>query len=281
MSFQSSNPPYLLSFPEKTAVPLIVSSPHSGQDYPTDFLQAARLSIHDLQKAEDRFVDKLFDAAPEIGATFLRAAFPRVWCDVNRDRRELDARMFKPPLPSTALLRTPKVRAGFGVIPRCASQGRAIYSHCLAPEEVERRISSCWLPYHQALSELISDVKTKFGYALLVDVHSMPRLEQYRECNVVFGDAHGHSCSSKIIGFLEENFQSRGYSTQRNVPYAGGYITRNYGRPLQGVHAIQIELCRSLYMNTATLEPSRMFIKVREDLKQIMGDLAFAFSEKI
>ncbi|KXV77034.1 N-formylglutamate deformylase, partial [Gluconobacter japonicus] len=191
-------PPYpavIIKKPQKTAIPIVVSSPHSGEKYFPDFLQMTRLSLRELQQTEDRFVDGLFNYTPEMGGTLLTTEFPRVWCDVNRDCRELDPGIFRPALPSEGLVQSAKVRAGFGVIPRCASQGRPIYTHCLPVEEIHRRLQLAWIPYHESLNRLLKELKQQFGFVILLEAHSMPPLPQARACDMVIGDMHGKSCS--------------------------------------------------------------------------------------
>ncbi len=260
--------------PGNTAIPLLVSSPHSGRNYPSAFLDSASLSFHELQQSEDRFVDRLFENAPDFGATLICAEFPRVWCDVNRDWREVDADMFDPPPPEDEVLLTAKVKAGFGLIPRYVSQGRQVYGHPLHRSEIKDRISVAWLPYHEALAHLLSEMQARFGYAVLLEAHSMPKLPYARSCDIVLGDVHGRSCSPELTGMMENRLGSRGYSVRRNTPYSGGYITQYYGRPEQDIHAIQVEICRSLYLNTATLQPGSGFEKTRLNMHSLLAELS-------
>lgn len=274
MTTPTPYPAVIIQKPQKTAIPLVVSSPHSGQKYFQDFLQSSRLSLWELQQTEDRFVDQLFECVPVTGGALLSTEFPRIWCDVNRDCRELDSGMFKPPLPPSGLLQTSKVRAGFGVIPRCATQGRPIYTHCLPLDEVQRRLVTSWVPYHEALNNLLREMKEQFGSVILLEAHSMPRLHQAKSCDMVLGDLHGKSCSPALTDCVEQYLSGQGYAVRRNVPYAGGYITRHYGRPSDGIHVLQLEICRSRYLNPATLQPSRGFEQVKADMEGLVRELA-------
>lgn len=277
-------PPYpavIIKKPQKTAIPIVVSSPHSGEKYFPDFLQATRLSLRELQQTEDRFVDRLFDYASEVGGTLLATEFPRVWCDVNRDSRELDPGMFRPALSSEGLVQSAKVRAGFGVIPRCASQGRPIYTHCLPVEEIHRRLQLGWIPYHESLSKLLEELKQQFGFVILLEAHSMPPLPQARACDMVIGDVHGKSCSQHLTDIVQQSLCQLGYEVRRNVPYAGGYITSHYGRPAEGIHAIQLEICRSRYLNPATLQPSRGFQQVQSDMAALLETLSHFVEDRL
>ncbi|QEH97338.1 N-formylglutamate amidohydrolase [Gluconobacter thailandicus] len=281
MTTLSPYPAVIIKKPQKTAVPIVVSSPHSGEKYFPDFLETTRLSLRELQQTEDRFVDRLFERAPEMGGTLLTTEFPRVWCDVNRDCRELDSGMFRPTLLNEGLLRSAKVRAGFGVIPRCASQSRAIYTHCLPAEEVHRRLQLGWLPYHEALNQLLEGLRQRFGVVILLEAHSMPRLPQARACDMVIGDVHGKSCSPDLTEAVERYLLQLGYEVRRNVPYAGGYITSHYGHPAEGIHAFQLEICRSRYLNAATLQPSRGFQQVQNDMSGLLETLACFAEERL
>ncbi|MBF0860321.1 N-formylglutamate deformylase [Gluconobacter sp. LMG 31484] len=260
--------------PRNTAIPLLVSSPHSGRNYPSDFLESASLSFQELQQSEDRFVDRLFETAPDFGATLICAEFPRVWCDVNRDWREVDAGMFDPKPPEDEVLLTAKVKAGFGVIPRYVSHGRQIYGQPLHPSEIRERLAAAWLPYHEALAALLSEMRARFGYAVLLETHSMPRLPYARPCDIVLGDVHGKSCNPGIMDLVEVLLEDRGYSVRRNTPYSGGYITQYYGRPEQNMHALQVEICRSLYLNSATLQPGSGFEKTYQNMQHLLAGIA-------
>lgn len=219
-------------------------------------------------------MDRLLGDAPDFGATLLSAEFPRVWCDVNRDWREVDPGMFDPAPPEDEVLLTAKVKAGFGVIPRYVSQGRQIYGHSLNLSEIRERIATAWLPYHEALAALLSEMGARFGYAVLLEAHSMPKLPYTRPSDIVLGDVHGKSCAPEVTERVESLLESGGYSVRRNIPYSGGYITQYYGRPDQNIHAIQMEICRSLYLNTATLQPGSDFEKTRKNMQNLLAGLA-------
>lgn len=222
----------------------------------------------------------MLENAPDFGATLLCAEFPRVWCDLNRDWREVDAGMFDPPPPEDEVLLTAKVQAGFGVIPRYVTRGRQIYGHSLPPSEIRARLATAWLPYHEALATLLAEMRARFGYAVLLEIHSMPKLPYARPCDIVLGDVHGKSCHSDMTALVETLLGNRGYSVRRNVPYSGGYITQHYGRPDQNMHALQIEICRSLYLNTATLQPGGGFEETRQTMQHLLEGIAASMKGK-
>lgn len=272
-------PPLRLLRPATPAVPLVFASPHSGRDYPSEFVAAARLGPLDLRRSEDSFVDDLFAAAPEYGAHLLAATFPRAFCDANREPWELDPAMFEDRLPGWVNTVSPRVGAGLGTIARVVASGEAIYRQKLRFAEAQRRVSLFWQPFHDALSRLIEEARTRFGACLLIDCHSMP----VHGCpgrggagpvDFVLGDAHGTACAARVTRRVEQVLIGLGYTVRRNDPYAGGYITRHYGRPREQVHALQIEVARRLYMDEARIERGAGFAAVRRDLTSLIGALA-------
>jgi len=243
--------------PDRQTAPVIFASPHSGRRYPEEFICQSRLSAHHLRRSEDAFVDEIFAAAPDHGAPFLRAHFPRAYVDANRHPWELDPGMFSEPLPDYVTTSSPRIAAGLGTVPKIVANGATIYSARLSFADARQRIRSCHLPYHDALTRLISDTTALFGGCLLVDCHSMPSSGSGRNskfADIVIGDGYGKSCSREIVGLVVQRFRDFGYSVALNKPYAGGYTTRHYGRPLEGVHAFQIEISRALYMDETRIE---------------------------
>ena len=246
---------YTLLTPGEQRSPVVFASPHSGHDYPASFIAAARLDPLALRRSEDSFVDELFACAPVYGAPLLAARFPRAYCDPNREPWELDPAMFEDTLPPWVNTTSPRVGAGLGTIARVVSSGEMIYRRKLPFAEAEQRIQRCWKPYHEALSGLIARTRERFDACLLVDCHSMPggaaRNAQgsTRDVDIVLGDAHGTACAGRITRRVEAVLIEQGFTVRRNEPYAGGYVTRHYGRPRENVHALQIEVARRLYMD--------------------------------
>jgi len=249
-------PPFSIYRPARQTMPVVFASPHSGQDYPPDFVAESRLDPLALRRSEDSFVDELFAAAPAHGAPLLAANFPRVWCDVNREPWELDPAMFEEPLPPWVNTTSPRVGAGLGTIARIVATGEPVYRRRLRFAEAEARIRACWEPYHAALADLIAETRARFGVCLLVDCHSMPAhpAQGANPPDVVLGDAHGTACAPRATRLVEEALIARGYRVRRNDPYAGGYVTRHYGRPREGTHALQVEIARALYMHESRIE---------------------------
>ncbi|MDB5314784.1 MAG: N-formylglutamate amidohydrolase [Rhodospirillales bacterium] len=268
--------PYTLLRPSPQTMPVIFASAHSGREYPPALLAAARLDAHGLRRSEDSFVEELFGAAPEEGAPLLAARFPRVWCDVNREPWELDPTMFDGPLPHWVNSASVRVGAGLGTIARVVANGEGVYRRKLSFAEAEDRVRSAWQPYHAALSGLIAETRARFGASLLIDCHSMPAHPAHGAAapDIVLGDAHGTACAPRATRLFEEVLSDLGYRVRRNDPYAGGYVTRHYGRPREGQHALQIEIARSLYMDEALIERNAGFARLRRDLGTLIAKLS-------
>jgi N-formylglutamate deformylase len=268
---------YVILSPATQTVPLVFASAHSGRAYTPEFVATARLDELTLRRSEDSYVDEIFAAAPSLGAPLLAASFPRAFCDVNREPWELDPTMFEDALPPWVNTTSPRVGAGFGTIARVVANGEAIYGIRLRFAEAERRVHGYWRPYHAALAALVEATRAKFGVCLLVDCHSMPAsatAAQASPPDVVLGDAYGAACAPELVRGAEAYFTERNYLTRRNDPYAGGYVTRHYGRPRRGVHALQIEFARRLYMNETTLEKLPGFTRLADDGAALLPRLA-------
>ncbi len=273
------SPAFLITLPADQTAPLVFASPHSGRDYPADFLQAARLDAMSLRRSEDCFVDELFSGATQAGAPLIAATFARAYCDPNREPWELDPAMFTDSLPAWVNTTSARVGAGLGTLARVVASGEAIYRRKLSFGEAESRVHTYWEPYHAALLRLIEMTRLRFGACLLIDCHSMPAQSAgtgRSNPDFVLGDAHGTACSSRITRQAEELLTGMGFKVRRNDPYAGGYVTRHYGRPREQVHALQIEVARSLYMDETRLQRAVGFIGLQRNLSEFASELASA-----
>lgn len=273
-------PPFEVLAPRRTSSPCVFASPHSGSDYPDDLLAASRLDPHNLRRSEDSFVDELFEGAPSRGAPLIRANFPRAYMDVNREAWELDPAMFEEELPDYVNTRSYRVAGGLGTIARVVSGDAEIYAGKLRFADAVRRVNELYLPFHRALSDLLDSTRRAFGHAVLVDCHSMPSVggpmdrDSGRErADVVLGDRYGTSCLPALTDAVEELLTSLGYAVRRNAPYAGGYITRHYGRPAEGVHALQIEINRAIYMDEAEIRRLPRMRTVKSHMARLVETL--------
>lgn len=266
--------------PDARRLPLVLASPHSGSEYPADFLAASRLNPLALRQSEDSFVDELFAAAPHLGAPLLSARFPRAYLDVNREPYELDPAMFTDALPSFVNATSPRVRMGLGTVARIVGNGSEIYARKLRFAEASGRIEHCYHPYHKALRRLVEETESTFGGCLLIDCHSMPSAGGFacrqHDADVVLGDCHGASCARRILEAASRFLLERGFTVAVNSPYAGGFTTGFYGRPNARRHALQIEINRALYMDECSRHRKPGFarlVKDMADLVERMGEI--------
>ena len=267
--------------PARQEAPLVFASPHSGSDYPPDFVAGSALDRLTLRQSEDSFVDELFAAAPAHGAPLVRALFPRAFVDPNREPFELDPAMFADPLPGYANAQSSRVAAGLGTIAKVVASGREIYRAKLRFAEAMRRIETCYRPYHAALQASIDRTREAFGFCILIDCHSMPSVGGPRDpdagrnrADFVLGDAFGRSCDASVTATVEAALRSLGSVVVRNKPFAGGYTVRHYGRPAEGVHALQIEINRALYMDERRIERTAGIERLTGQMTAVIEALA-------
>lgn len=267
--------------PPAQTLPFIFASPHSGRVYPKAFLQATRLDGTAIRRSEDSFVDEIVGAAPTLGAPLLKAHFPRAFVDPNREAYELDPTMFDAPLPTHANTRSPRVLAGLGTIARVVRDGAEIYRGRISLHEALARIDTYYKPYHAALRGLIDATQAQFGHAVLIDCHSMPSvggpLDQdigSSRPDIILGDRFGTSCARRLTDTVERVLALQGFTVLRNNPYAGGYTTEHYGRPMTGQHALQIEINRALYMDEDRIERTAGLRHVANAFTTLMRALA-------
>lgn len=267
--------PFVLTRPKTWSSGVIFASPHSGCDYPDWFLRDTRLPVSTLRSSEDAFVDRLIAPATQYGAVTLASRVPRCIVDLNRGADEID------PLIVRGVPRHPlnqRTMAGLGVIPRVVSQGRVIHDRQMDRNEAERRIDLCWRPYHQALTALIAEARSRFGQAILIDMHSMPHdslshLQGLRP-DMVLGNRHGLSASARISDAVCAAVQDGGWRIRRNSPFSGAYICSAYGRPAQNIHVVQLEIDRSLYMDEKSITPRPDFDQFASRIETFIARMA-------
>ena len=274
------SPPFQILRPKRQLMPFVFNSPHSGRHYPASFLKASNLDPISLRRSEDSFVEELFAGVVELGAPLLHAMFPRAFLDVNREPYELDPAMFSDMLPPHVNTRSLRVAGGLGTIPRVVTDATEIYRNQMTFAEADLRIKQLYLPFHETLRSLLQETMTAFGCAVLIDCHSMPSLglEETTDSrpDIVLGDRYATSCSPELTDIAERTLQDLGYSVSRNNPYAGGFNTEHYGRPAQGLHALQIEINRALYMDEMRISRLRRLKRVKKDMSQLAHQLGSA-----
>ena len=272
--------PFALVLPGDPPAPFVFASPHSGRDYPDELMAAAALDRSAIRSSEDAFVDQLISAAPAHGVGLIAARYARAFVDVNREAYELDPSMFEDELPAFARGRTARVAAGLGSIARIVGEGQEIYRRKLTFAEASLRIEAVHRPYHQALAGLLEATHRRHGRAALIDWHSMPSAASgdyahgRKGCDMVLGDRFGSACAPALTRMVERELETMGYRVARNAPYAGGYTTEFYGRPADGLHALQIEINRALYLDETGLKPNAGFARLKRDLERLVATLA-------
>lgn len=273
----NGRPAFEVLAPADQRLPFIFNSPHSGREYPASFLNVSRLDEKAIRKSEDAYVDQLFTNVVRMGAPLLKAHFPRAYLDVNREPYELDPKMFDGRLPAYANIRSIRVAGGLGTVARIVSESHEIYKHRLPVSEALYRIEDIYKPYHMTLRRLLAQTHVTFGHAILIDCHSMPSTVKCQTTETrpdfILGDRYGTSCAVELTDFAAEILTGMGYTVSRNKPYAGGFITEHYGRPASGLHALQIEINRGLYMDEAIHLPHSGFAALTENLTRFADEL--------
>ena len=231
---------------------VVLSSPHAGRVYPTEFIAASIADVTALRGLEDFGVDQLIGSVCDHGVTCINNRISRAYIDVNRPVDALDNAMFASPpaAANTAAASSRHVRAGYGLLPRLTAAREVIHRQLLPSDEVESRIALVHKPYHQAVQAALATAHSNFGRSLLIDCHSMPSHDQHDKplADFVLGDLHQSTLDPAIGDLLAKIITEAGYSLAWNHPYAGGYITKNYGRVATRRQSIQIEINRRLYI---------------------------------
>ncbi len=235
--------------PAGPAVPLVVTVPHAGTLVPADVAATLIAGPAVLRTLQDPWVDRLAEGAAGAGAWTLHTAWARAVADVNRAPNELDPAGLADG-PTLGWQASTKARAGLGVVPTQVA-GRPLYRGPLAVAEVERRLALAHRPYHERLAELLDTLTARFGEVLVLDLHSMPETAQLggAAVDVALGDRYGRTADACWVSLLADALAAAGLEVGRNRPYAGGYLAELHGRPKAGVHVIQIEFRRGLYMD--------------------------------
>jgi N-formylglutamate deformylase len=263
--------------PATAALPIVIDSPHSGTWYPPDFGYSAPFEL--LRRGEDLYVDRLYENAPQHGATFVAANFPRAYIDPNRLLADIDEALLDAPWPGEVSA-GPKTRLGIGLIWRMLGEV-PVYQRQLTVAEVQQRIERCYKPYHAALDEAIEGAYRQFGAVWHLNVHSMPddayerlKLPVKPLADFVLGDLDGRTAGEPLMSLIETVLRDHGYSVARNDPFKGVEIIARNGRPAERRHSLQIEVKRSCYADVAAHAPNEGFARVQRALDAMLAALA-------
>lgn len=275
----TGQPTFDIQTPSGPVGPVVFASPHSGTVYPPDMGAAADLEPGGLVSAEDPLVDRLIAPGVGHGAALLTGRIARSYVDLNRACDELDPALIDgcgPEAPARAA-------AGYGVVPRLSGDGRPLYDRRLTRAEAEARLDAVHRPYHAALDRLMQAARASAGVAILVDWHSMPSRAAggRRGVDVVLGDRHGAACDGALTRRLRALFEREGLKVGLNRPYAGGYTTQAWGRPRDGLHAVQVELNRALYLDAAEREPGPGWGRCTSLIDRVMAALCAEASDLV
>ena len=258
-------------------LPIVVDSPHSGTDYPADFGHSAPFEL--LRRGEDLYVDRLYEHAPDFGATFVAARFPRAYIDPNRLLTDIDEALLDAPWPGEVAA-GPKTKLGIGLIWRLLGDV-PVYGRKLSVAEVQQRIERCYRPYHAALDDAIEGAYRQHGAVWHLNVHSMPddsyerlKLPVKPLADFVLGDLDGRTAGEPLMALIEGVLRGHGYSVARNDPFKGVEIIARNGRPAERRHSLQIEVKRSCYADVERHLPNEGFVRVQRALDAMLAALA-------
>jgi N-formylglutamate amidohydrolase len=273
--------PFTLSLQEKPALPVLLSVPHAGRAYPPELCARMRQPALATLRLEDRFVDLLAEeVVRETGAALLVAHAPRALIDLNRTPDDMDWDMVAGGAPENAvrLAAGSRARSGLGLVPRRLPGMGELWQRRMTREEVETRLARVHQPYHAALAQALEQLRDCWGAALLIDLHSMPPLGCKNGADAapdfVVGDRFGASCASYLSAAALQHFAEIGRGVAHNRPYAGGYVLDRHGAPARSVHAMQIEVCRSAYLDARLAEPGPGLPAVARVLAALVRRLA-------
>lgn len=274
---------FTLSAPATSPVPVVIAVPHGGRDYPDQVLRAMRDPEFASLRLEDRLIDEIgVEVARLTGVALIKAHAPRAMLDLNRSRDDVDWDMIKGarPHPIRHSQANRRARSGLGLVPRRLPGFGEIWRQSLTREELDARIDGIHQPYHAALGRELARVRDQWGQALLLDLHSMPPLKpssgESQMPKFVLGDRFGTSCDADLVGHAYRYLEEKGHVVSHNRPYAGGYILDTHGATRNGVHAVQVEVCRSTYLDARLeqLSPKAgMIVRLIAGLVQELGAL--------
>lgn len=239
---------------EASAVPIVLSVPHAGRDYPSVLAGRLRVPMASIRLLEDRFADQLVDPALTTGVPTIIADVPRLMIDLNRAPDDLDPDLVRGG-HNCGSHPSAKARAGLGLIPTRLWGVGPLWRAPFDAEDVAERLRTVHTPYHEALARALAQAKRRWTTALLIDLHSMPPLGTADAPDIVIGDRFGSSAGAQITATAETTLTGLGFRVAINAPYAGGYIISRHANPRADIHALQIEVDRRLYLDAALDQP--------------------------
>ncbi len=273
-------PAFTFAAPQPSRIPILIAAPHAGRAYPTSLLEHMRNPGFAALKLEDRYVDRLAEQiAAASGAALLVAHAPRAMIDLNRASDDVDWDMLARGKPDNVGSYTPgvRVRSGLGLIPRRLPGLGELWKRRLEEAELADRIAAIHTPYHARLGEALADLRDRWGAVLLIDLHSMPPLDPRSgqpSAQFVLGDRFGATCHGALVGSCFSYFSQHRRTAAHNRPYAGGYVLERHADPGNAIHALQLEIDRSRYLDARLVEPGAGFDEMVNLLTGLVRRLA-------
>lgn len=254
--------------PAGEAAPVLFEIPRSGAEYPRDFRSVAALT--DLQRSISMYVEEVYQDVVPAGATWLYAHFPNAYIDPNRHELDIDPAQLDGEWPE-ALQPGPKTKAGQGLIPTICAGSKPIYDAPLPVAEAKKRLEKFYWPYHDEVKRLLAGFKAKHGAAYHLSCHSMPAIaaDGTQRSDFDLGDRNGSTCSPELVAVIESTLRGFGYNVTRNAHFIGAESVRKHGNPAEGIHSLQIEMNRGLYMDEAARTRSPRLLEVRAHLAAV------------
>lgn len=226
--------------------PVVIGVPHAGRYYPPSVLARARVDEEELSRLEDRHVDAFVPVLADAGHQLVVAHVARAAIDLNRDPDEWERADVAGHTPPTSV--SVRTRSGLGVVPRRLSGVGELWRHRLDHIELTEMVERVHRPYHRAIAEALAAARNQFGWAVFLDLHSMPT-QPGGGPQIILGDRYGQTAGAYLTDGLLGMVEGEGVSVSRNVPYAGAYGVMHHGSPRRGTDAVQIELDRALYLD--------------------------------
>lgn len=284
-----NEPVFLVHGPVQAESSLVLDSPHSGFHMPADF--GSVLTAQDLRDGEDCFIDELYLPASARGVPLLAAQFPRTYLDPNRHAGDIDLSMLDGPWPASPVPHAPSGKGAIGkaLIWRTLDDGRPIYARQLSVAEVLRRIERYHQPYHAQLQALLNAAHARFGAVHHINCHSMNAVSGamaeggagVARADFVLGDRDGTTCAPAFTEFVRSFLQGLGYQVKVNDPFKGVELVRAFANPAQGRHSLQLEVNKSLYMDSASTTRHAGFATLQGHLMQLLEAIRQRFSPKV
>lgn len=270
---------------EPSRLPVMIAVPHAGRAYTRALLSEMRHPDSASLKLEDRYVDKLARAvARNTGVGLLLADAPRAMIDLNRAPEDVDWDMIAgaPRVPRMSEPASRRARSGLGLIPRRLPVLGEIWRRRLEARDLSARIDAIHTPYHARLAAMLAGLRERWGAALLIDLHSMPPLAArggQRPAEFVIGDRFGTSCHGSLVAASFAQLAQAQRLVAHNRPYAGGYVLERHASPMSNIHAMQIEIDRTVYLDAQMAEPGPGFDEVVAVLTGLVRRLAGVVAE--